>query len=99
MKSITKTFFAFAIAMTCLSYHSNAQLIVNIRPARPVYVRPVAPSPRHVWVDEEWRERNGHYEFAGGHWVAAPRPGAMWVPGHWVRRPRGWFWRPGHWRY
>jgi len=99
MKGIRRTFFALMVAMSCMSYQSNAQLIVNIRPARPVYVRPAPPSPRHVWVDEEWREDHGHYAFAGGHWVVAPRPGAMWVPGHWVRRPRGWVWRPGHWRY
>jgi len=69
MKGIRRTFLALVVAMSCMSYQGNAQLIVNIRPARPVYVRSAPPSPRHVWVDEEWREDHGHYAFAGGHWV------------------------------
>jgi hypothetical protein len=28
----------------------------------------------------------------------APRPYAVWVPGHWVSRPSGNYWVAGHWR-
>jgi hypothetical protein len=30
--------------------------------------------------------------------VAAPRPIAVWVPGHWIARGGGWIWIEGHWR-
>ena len=33
----------------------QGQIVVRVRPVAPVVVaRPVAPSPRHVWVAEEW---------------------------------------------
>jgi WXXGXW repeat (2 copies) len=77
---------------------SNAQIEVNIRPARPHYERTAAPGHGYVWVDEDWREVNGKYEFAGGHWVKPPRPNQRWVPGHWDHGHHGQVWRPGHWR-
>ncbi|MBA3829175.1 MAG: YXWGXW repeat-containing protein [Taibaiella sp.] len=97
MERFKKIFLMLAL-ISCAAFQSHAQLIVNLRPARPVYVRTVAPSPRHVWVEEEWENRGGRYEWAGGHWVAPPREGARFVPGHWRRRPGGEVWIPGHWR-
>lgn len=102
MNIIQKLSFAtvFALAMGT-AVTSDAQLIVKIRPRAPrtVVVRPEAPSPRHVWVQEDWRENGGRYEYSGGHWVEPPRAGARWVPGHWKNTPRrGWVWKPGHWR-
>lgn len=86
------------VLLSVASQNSQAQVIVNVRPVVPVHERIVAPSPRHVWVDEEWVERGGRYEWAGGHWVLPPRPGVVWIPGHWANRPRGWVWIRGHWR-
>ena len=76
----------------------QAQVVVTIRPALPRYERVVAPSPRHVWVEEEWEPRNGGYVFVGGHWMEPPYERAFWVPGRWVEHRRGWFWKPGHWK-
>ncbi len=51
-----------AIAMTCSAYSASAQIYVHVRPVARVVVRTEPPSPRHVWVNEDWRERNGRYE-------------------------------------
>jgi len=99
MKRTNKLILTFMVLMSCISFAGSAQIFVTVRPPRPHYVRVVAPSPRHVWVEEEWVERGGRYEWAGGHWVEPPRPHARWIPGHWANRPRGWVWIPGHWRY
>jgi len=77
---------------------SNAQIEVNVRPARPHYVRTAAPGRGYVWVDEDWREVNGKYEWAGGHWVRPPRQGQRWMAGHWETRHGHHVWRAGHWR-
>ena len=76
----------------------NAQIIVNVRPVLPRYEKRVAPSPKHVWVEEDWENRKGTYVFVGGHWVEPPYRRAIWIPGHWQQHPRGWFWKPGHWK-
>ncbi len=100
MQNITKKMIlGVAIALTCGSLSSSAQIFVSVRPRHDVIVeRPAPPSPRHVWIDEEWRPNHGHYEYAGGRWEAPPRPGNQWRPGHWRDTPRGSVWVPGHWR-
>jgi hypothetical protein len=81
-----------------ISLTGSAQIYVKIRPVHPVIVRTTAPGPHHVWVDEDWEEREGKYVAVGGHWVAPPHPGWHWVPGHWKRGPGGEWWVKGHWR-
>ena len=94
-KFLTLTLAAFLVGVMSLS----AQVIVKIRPVVPHYERSVAPSPKHVWVAEEWEARGREYVFVGGHWVLAPFERALWVPGHWQKHRRGgWFWKPGHFR-
>jgi hypothetical protein len=66
MKNIKRVLFILAVVLTCGAYNSSAQVYVNVRPPRPVVVRTEAPSPRHVWIDEDWRERGGKYEYSGG---------------------------------
>lgn len=81
---------------------STAQVVVRVRPARPrtavVVHIPPSPSPRHVWVAEDWRPRGRGYVWSGGYYVVPPHPRAAWIPGHWVNRHRGWVWIPGRWR-
>ena len=77
------------------------EVVVRARLGRPhgvVVVRPVRPSPRHVWVGEEWTPGGGTYVYHAGYWAEPPRPRAVWVNGHWGHRPRGYVWIPGHWR-
>jgi WXXGXW repeat (2 copies) len=74
------------------------EVIIRERPVRPRYERVVAPSPRHIWIEEEWEPRGATYVFVGGRWAEPPAPGMEWIPGHWAQRPRGEVWIRGHWR-
>jgi hypothetical protein len=88
------SFFVLAFSLT-----ASSQIYVSVRPVVPVIVRPVQPSPAHIWIDEEWEARGGAYVYAGGHWAAPPHPGMYWVGGHWNHHDRyGEQWVPGHWR-
>ena len=89
------------LLMAISAQESRAQIVVRVRPPRPAVVvtRPPAPSPRHVWVEEDWRPHGRSYQWHGGYWAAPPRDRAMWVPGHWGHRRGGEQWIPGHWRY
>lgn len=80
--------------------YTNAQVFVRVRPAAPriEVARPVAPSPRHVWVTENWVPTGQNYRWQGGYYVAPPRPRAVWIPGQWIARRRGYVWMPGYWR-
>lgn len=81
------------------SLSASAQVYVTVRPEfHRVVTRPVAPSRTHVWIDEDWVYRDGHYVAVGGHWEAPPHPGWVWVPGRWVHERRGYQWIPGRWR-
>ena len=80
------------------SFSASAQIYVHVRPVAPVIVRTERPSPRHVWIGEEWETRNGAYVHTGGHWAEPPHPGWVWIPGHWAHEHRGEFWVAGHWR-
>jgi len=96
MKKNIKKIVAMLLIAASFSFSASAQY-VRIRPNVPVYERPVAPSPRHVWIDGEWGWRGGAYVYTNGYW-AEPRRGWIWIPGHWKERRRGWFWVPGRWR-
>ncbi len=88
-----------SLLVMAFSFSASAQSIyVKVRPAVPVVVRPVAPSPRHVWITEEWEPRGGSYVFVGGRWAVPPHPGWVWIPGHWRRTRHGDIWIRGHWR-
>ena len=98
MNNMKKVFAGLALVLTCGVQSSMAQIVVRVRPERPHYERTVAPSPRHVWVDEEWTPRGDKYEFSGGRWAEPNRRGARWAPGHWRETPQGHSWHEGHWR-
>ncbi len=98
MKKMKKVLFVLVIVLTCGTYGSNAQIFVNVRPVRPAaVVRVEAPSPRHVWIDEDWRWAGGRYVWAGGRWEVPPHPGWRYYPGRWDHGPRGDRWISGHW--
>jgi hypothetical protein len=81
--------------------NSNAQVIVRARLGRPrtvVVVHPARPTPRHVWVSEEWVPGGGTYVYHEGYWAEPPRPRAVWVPGRWRHHPGGYVWVGGYWR-
>jgi hypothetical protein len=98
MKSIQKVLIMLGVVLVFAANSASAQIYVNVRPVVPHYVRVEAPSPRHVWIDEEWEPRGGSYVFVGGHWALPPYPGGVWVGGHWGHHARGDYWVAGHWR-
>jgi hypothetical protein len=77
---------------------ASAQRYVNVRPNWMQVERPVAPSPAHVWIDEDWEYRSGHYVAIGNHWAMPPHHEWIWVKGRWDHSHKGWQWMPGHWR-
>ncbi len=102
MQSIKRFLFILAVALSCGAYSNSSyaqEVVVGVRPVVPHYERVAAPSPRHVWIDEEWEARDGRYVFVGGHWAEPPHPGWIWIPGHWRDSPRGHVWISGHWRH
>ena len=100
MKNIRKVLMLLTAVLLFGAAETSAQVIVRYRPHRPgrVVVRAVRPSPRHVWVGEEWAPNGRTYVYKPGYWAAPERPGAIWVNGHWANRPRGYVWVAGHWR-
>ena len=100
MKKLLAGLFVFAFLNIGTGFSAGAQTIyVKIRPTAPVVVRPVAPGPHHVWIAEEWRPSGGGYVYSGGYWAAPPKPGWVWVPGHWKRHHNGDYWVAGRWRH
>lgn len=97
MKRNQQFLLALAIAMSCSVYSASAQIYVHIRPVPRIVVRTEAPSPQHVWVNEDWHERNGRYEDNGGHWEAPPAPGYRYHEGHWDHSKQGHRWHEGGW--
>lgn len=101
MKTVWKSLLV-AATLTAAANVSEAQIVVRARLGRPVnrvvVRRPPAPSPAHVWVEEDWRPSGRTYAWHGGYWAAPPRPHAVWVPGHWDRRRHGYVWVQGYWR-
>lgn len=102
MKKVTRILMVLLIASMFAFENSQAQqLVVRIIPRRPgmtIIHRPHRPSPRHVWVDEEWTPARTTYAYHRGYWALPPSPGRVWITGHWSHGGRGFFWVPGHWQ-
>lgn len=98
MKKHTLKFVVLFAIISSLAFDASAQFVVKIRPTAPVIVRPVAPTPRHVWIDGDWVWRGNNYQYVNGYWASPVAVGAAWVPGHWKSTRRGWIWKKGHWR-
>ncbi len=100
MKKISKILMLAAALCFFGVAKSSAQIYVHERMHfdGPEVVRPMRPSPAHVWVREEWVPRGGTYVWHGGYWAAPPRPHAFWVDGHWRHTFHGWVWVRGYWR-
>jgi hypothetical protein len=85
------------LALAGSSSSASAQIYVNVHPAWHSVRRPPPPSPRHVWIEEDWTMRGGKYVSTGGHWATPPRPGYVWFPGRWEHSRRGDRWVAGRW--
>ena len=99
MKSKVVKLALFVIILVAAgSFSASAQVYVSVRPSWHAVARPAAPSRNHVWIDEEWENRGGHYVATGGHWALPPHPGWIYAGGHWAHERRGDYWVAGHWR-
>ncbi len=99
MKKYLSNFTAVLLLSMAVSFASNAQFVIKVRPGTPVVrVRPIAPGPRHVWVSGEYVWRSGQYYYNDGYWATPPSHHKHWVEGRWKHRRGGWIWIPGHWK-
>jgi hypothetical protein len=101
MRQLRKNAVLLLLLLGLSAAEASAQIVVRVRPPRPhvvITARPVAPSPRHVWIDEDWEPNGTEYRWHGGYWIEPPRPRAVWVPGHWRHNRHGYIWIRGHWR-
>ncbi len=97
LKGLSKIIAIITIIIFAFFSQLNAQVYIRVCPRPPVYVRPAAPHPGHIWIDGDW-VYNGHgYVWREGYW-APVRPGSAWIQGHWKNSRRGYRWIPGHWR-
>ena len=55
------------------------------------------PSPLHLWIPGYWWW-DARWIWIDGCWKSPPRPGGIWVTGHWEHRPHEWVWVRGCWR-
>ncbi|MEZ5055237.1 MAG: hypothetical protein R2807_10835 [Chitinophagales bacterium] len=82
-------------------YHKHHVHYVKVKPANPIVVniKPVCPSPKHVWIEGDWiwSPIQNQYVYTEGRWVI-PAGSASWVPGHWKHTKYGWNWIEGHWK-
>ena len=85
------------LALAGSAYSASAQVYVSVHPAWAPVRRPPPPSPRHVWIDEDWEYRGGRYVAVGGHWAVAPHPGWIWISGRWEHSRHGDRWIAGRW--
>ena len=108
MKKIIRILMLAMVVSLFAIEDSSAQvslsLAVNVRPHRPrgYEVRPARPSPRHVWISEEWVVNGGRYNYKPGYWAIPPQAGGTWVPGRWDPSPNypgRYVWVAGHWNY
>ena len=68
MKKLAVKIIAMLVVAVSLTTVAQAQIVVKIRPAAPVVrVRPVSPSPGHVWIGGNYVWRGGQYVYTDGY--------------------------------
>ncbi|MFM9944420.1 MAG: hypothetical protein ACKVQB_04235 [Bacteroidia bacterium] len=91
----------FATALILgLSFISNAQIMVKVKPMAPRHAVVVAPAriPQgKVWIGGHWVVKGNNYLWQDGYY-ANHRKGYRFVEGFWKHSRHGWVWVPGKWR-
>lgn len=81
-----------------VSLSASAQIYVTVRPAAPVVVRTVQPTPQHVWIQNDWQPNGASYRHTGGRWEAPEKPEYRYHKGYWKRNgKKGHQWVRGGW--
>jgi len=98
MKKLINRLVLVTTMLLGISWAGEAQIVVRVRPVAPrVRVHPMAPSPRHIWIEGEWVGRGRDYQWQDGYWVT-PRRGYRYSNGYWTNTRRGYVWVPGRWQ-
>jgi len=71
MKKIIRILMLLSIVSLFAVTNTKAQeIVVGVRPVHPRLIRRTfRPSPRHVWVSEEWTPVGGTYVYHAGYWA------------------------------
>ncbi|SJZ93833.1 YXWGXW repeat-containing protein [Enhydrobacter aerosaccus] len=89
------------VGASVLAGVASAQDVIYVPAAPPpprAEIVPTVPADRVVtWQPGYWRWTGAEYAWVAGHYVDAPRRGAVWIPGRWEQRARGWVYVDGHW--
>ena len=91
---------ALGAASPALAQPSTIIIAPTAPPAAQVETIPPPPAPRIMsWQPGRWAWADGNWRWIGGHYAEAPRPSAVWEPGHWEHYASGGYtWIDGHWR-
>lgn len=91
-------YFISILSIVSLASCGPSAVVVRQRPVAPVYVRTLAPSPRHVWVEGSWvGNRRYGYTYRNGYYTVPPRGRTYYTPGYWVKGRNGYYWKNGRW--
>ena len=86
-------------AAFCVGSAYGAEIVVAVKPPRVIVEhRPVAPSPRHVWIGGYHRWDGHAYVWEPGRYEVPPREHAVWVSPRWEHRHDGYVFVEGRWR-
>jgi len=89
----------FAVLLMLATVACGPAYVVREPPPPRAAVVGTAPGPGYIWAEGYWNWQGGAWVWRPGRWLLAPRPGAVWIPAHWVRGRWGrWVFVRGHWR-
>jgi hypothetical protein len=105
-KRMKKYQIAIAAALLVMSVSAPAlaggiTVVIGTPPPNPIVeVVPVAPGPaeNYAWHAGHWRWIDEQHVWVPGHWVARPRPTAVWVEPKWEQHHDGYHFSEGRWK-
>src|ERR1700736_5245715 len=98
-RAIVSLLCAAVLTLAAVGVSARVGVVVNVPPPAPI-VETVPPplGPGYVCQPGYWAWNGVQYVWVPGQYVVTPAPGAVWIAGHWDRRPDGRVWVDGHWR-
>jgi hypothetical protein len=87
-----------AAAQVAVQFTVPGVRVATAPPPARVEVRPVAPSPNHVWIGGHWAWRGGAHVWVNGHYALPPGQGYVWEPARWANQNGQYTFFEGHWR-
>ena len=98
-KHLKMFIYLIGFAGIALCFNSCMAGYVASEPAYVENIRPLQPSPLHIWIDGGWLfNRQSHmYVQKVGYWEK-PVQGRSYVSGHWQKTQHGSYWVSGRWQ-